>query len=102
MLPPLWHPATDAAEGHAQQLAEAHHDDEELREVFHQFVGETFYRQLLSSMRKTTSKPAYLHGGRAEEAFQSQLDTVLAEKMTQAGDGSLSDAMYELFQLNRT
>jgi hypothetical protein len=72
-----------------------------LREVFHQFVGETFYTRLLSSMRDTVGKPAYLHGGRAEEAFQAQLDQVLAQKMTAATHNRFSDSLFQLFQLNR-
>ena len=76
-------------------------NDEELREVFDQFVGETFYGQMLASMRKSLTKPAYFHGGRGEEVFQGQLDQVLTEKMSRAGSNNLSDAMFELFQLNR-
>src|SRR3989304_4282818 len=56
----------------------------ELRKAFDGFVGETFFSQLLQSMRKTVGKPAYFHGGRAEEIFQQQLDQVLAQKVTEA------------------
>ncbi|HEU0068949.1 MAG TPA: hypothetical protein VFQ26_06760, partial [Nitrospiraceae bacterium] len=47
--------------------------DNRLREVFDEFVGQSFYQQLLGAMRKTVNKPAYFHGGRAEEVFQGQL-----------------------------
>jgi hypothetical protein len=50
-------------------------------------------------MRKTVRKPAYFHGGRAEEVFQGQLDQVLSEKLSEASAGSFSGPMYELFCL---
>ena len=71
----------------------------ETEAAFHQFVGETFFSQLLSAMRKTVRKPAYFHGGRAEEAFQGQLDQVLSEELSKASSGSFSGPMYELFCL---
>ena len=81
--------------------ASTHADDAKLREAFDRFVGETFYSQLLGSMRKTVGKPAYFHGGQAEEIFQQQLDRVLAEKIAKAEASNLTGAMYELFTLGR-
>ena len=71
-------------------------DREEFRKVFHQFVGQTLYGQMLKSMRETQQKPAYFHGGRAEEIFQGQLDQVIVDKMTAATSNSLDDAMFQL------
>lgn len=76
-------------------------EDKEVREAFDQFVGETFFGQMLKAMRKTVDKPAYFHGGQAEEMFRSQLDQMLAEKMSEASAGSFTDSMYNLFQLKR-
>ncbi len=73
-----------------------------LRQAFDQFVGETFFSQMLSSMRKTQGKPAYFHGGRAEEIFQGQLDQVLSQQMTEASASQFSGPMFELFKLNRS
>jgi Rod binding domain-containing protein len=70
-----------------------------LREAFDKFVGNTFFSQMLSSMRKTTGKAAYFNGGRAEEIWQSQLDQVLAEKLTDASADQFSGPMFELFML---
>ena len=64
-------------------------------------MGETFFGQMLKSMRKTVGKPAYFHGGRAEEIFTQQLDQVLAEKLSEASADKLSGPMYELFTLGR-
>jgi flagellar protein FlgJ len=72
-----------------------------LREAFDQFVGETFYGQMLASMRKTLGKPAYFHGGRAEEVFQGQLDQVVAEQMAKANASSFTGPMFDLFSLQR-
>jgi Rod binding domain-containing protein len=69
---------------------------EAVRDTFRQFVGETFFKQMLKSMRSTQNKPAYFHGGHAEEVFQSQLDQVLAEKMTTASADQFADPMFRL------
>jgi hypothetical protein len=56
---------------------------------------------MLKAMRKTVGKPAYFHGGRAEEIFTAQLDQVLAEKISEAGGDRFGGPMYELFLLGR-
>jgi len=100
------------AQGHAKPTAPSElngpagpqngEPNDKVREAFQSFVGETLFGQMLKAMRKTVDKPAYFHGGRAEEMFQQQLDQVLAEKMANADGGKYSDAMYELFTLPRT
>jgi flagellar protein FlgJ len=77
-------------------------DDGELRKAFDTFVGEVFFGQMLSSMRKTVGKPAYFHGGRGEEVFQGQLDQVLAGKLTEASASQFTGPMFNLFQLSRS
>ncbi|MEM9354188.1 MAG: rod-binding protein [Planctomycetota bacterium] len=76
--------------GSEQKLAAA----QEVQETFRQFVGESFYGQLLKSMRTTVGKPAYFHGGRAEEVFRGQLDQTLAEHMTEANSDQIADPMF--------
>jgi Rod binding domain-containing protein len=88
-LTPPAHPAPPSAE------------DQELRETFDSVIGQTLFGQMLRSMRKTVHKPAYFHGGRAEEVFQQQLDQVLAEKISQASAARFTEPMYELFTLGR-
>lgn len=75
--------------------------DGRLREVFDEFVGQSFYQQMLGAMRKTVEKPAYFHGGRAEEIFQGQLDQVLSEKMSAASAAQFTGPMFDLFMLER-
>jgi len=80
---------------------DANAKDQELRANFETFVGETLFGQMLKSMRKSQQKPAYFHGGRAEEVFQQQLDQVLAQKMSHASADKLAGPMFELFTMNR-
>ena len=60
---------------------------EEVRAAFQKAMGDTFYRQLLKTMRDSTSKAAYMHGGQAEDIFQAQLDEILIERMSEANGG---------------
>jgi Rod binding domain-containing protein len=69
---------------------------EDVREAFTQFVGQTFFGQMMKAMRSTVGKPAYFHGGRGEEVFQSQLDQTLAEHMTDASAEQFADPMFRL------
>lgn len=77
-------------------------DDKELKKAFKDFVGQTFFGQLLSSLRSTEGEAAYFNGGRAEEIFRGQLDQVLTEKISDASADKIADPMYELFQLPRS
>ena len=76
-------------------------DDAKVKDVFTQFVGETFFTQLIKSMRSSLGKPAYFHGGRAEEVFQGQLDQLLSERFAESSADQIAEPMYELFRLNR-
>jgi hypothetical protein len=77
-------------------------DDSELKEQFTKFVGETLFGSMLSSMRKSVGKPAYMHGGRTEEVFQKQLDQLIVEDLTEASAATIADPMFELFNLQRS
>ena len=95
--------ATAAAESQARGLEAARPEaSPELREKFDTFVGETFFSQMLGSLRKTVDKPAYFHGGRAEEVFQGQFDQMLSQELTKASAGQFSGPMFELFMLGRS
>ncbi len=72
------------------------------RQAFDRFIGTTFYGQMLAAMQKTVAKPAYFHGGQAEEMFRSQLNQVLAEKLAENTSEQLTGPMFELFSLNRS
>lgn len=65
-----------------------------LREAFDQSIGSTFFRQMLKSLRSSTGKPAYFHGGQAEEIFQSQLDEILISDLASATGDSFSSELF--------
>ncbi len=93
---------TDAKAAEALKLQAADNkQDKKLRQAFDSFVGETFYGQLLSQMRKTVEKSPYFNGGRGEEIFQGQLDQQLAAGMAKANAHTFSGPMYELFALSQ-
>jgi peptidoglycan hydrolase FlgJ len=79
---------------HGDTVSESQKTDE-LRERFTQFVGEAFFGQMIKAMRATVGKPAYFHGGRAEEVFQGQLDQKLAEHLTEASADKFAEPMFE-------
>jgi hypothetical protein len=68
---------------------------EEVQEKFTQFVGEAFYGQMFKAMRSTVGKPAYFHGGRAEEVFQGQLDQTMSEQLTKSTASKFAEPMFE-------
>ena len=76
-------------------------NDTEYREAFDSFVGQVFFGQMLKAMRSTVGKPAYFHGGRAEEIFQQQLDQVVAEKLSDASAEQFSGPMFKLANMGR-
>lgn len=83
--------------GSSASLPESGPGEQQLRKTFSKSVGEVFYTQMLKSMRQTVGKTAYLHGGKAEDMFQQQLDQVLAEKMADRDGDRLTRELYERF-----
>ena len=82
-------PPPNASHQAANQPASA-----ELEAAFTDFVGQTFYGQMLRAMRSSLGKPAYVHGGQAEEIFQTQLDQVLAKKMSDQTGAQFAKPMF--------
>jgi peptidoglycan hydrolase FlgJ len=76
-------------------------DTPELKTAFNDFVGQSFFGELLKQMRSTVGKPAYLHGGLGEDVFQSQLDQILVERISDASAATFSDPMYQLMLARR-
>ncbi len=73
----------------------------ELKDKFQEFVGQTFFGELIKSMRTSQQGAAYFNGGRAEEIFQGQFDQMMSEELSKTSAASISDPMFELFQLGR-
>ena len=69
----------------------------ELESTFRRVVGSVFYGQMLKSLRATVGKPAYVHGGSAEELFQSQLDQYVVDDLSDRQSGPWLDELYQQF-----
>ena len=67
----------------------------QLRQAVDQLVGSVFYGAMLRSLRASTMKGEYGHGGRGEEVFQAQLDQIIAERAGQSQRYSLNHAIYD-------
>ena len=76
-------------------------DKPELQQAFTDFVGQTFFGQLLKQMRASVGKPAFVHGGFGEDVFQGQLDQVLVERISDASASTFSDPMFQLLMARR-
>lgn len=72
-----------------------------LKQAFSDFVGQTFFSELIKSYRSTQQPAAYFNGGRAEKIFQGQLDQVLAENLSERSAEKFADPMFEQFMLRR-
>lgn len=95
-------PAFPSASGEIGLGGMGEKQGEDLKEAFQNFVGQTLFSQMISSLRSSQEGSAYFNGGRAEKIFQGQLDQILSEEMTKASASQLSEPMYELFQLQRS
>lgn len=91
-------PPTDL-EAARDNLASSQQGPDELRKWFNRAVGQTFFRQMISEMRKGLQPSAYFHGGRGEEVFQKELDQIMAEKMAEASGDKFAGPMFDLFEL---
>jgi hypothetical protein len=77
-------------------------DTPELKKAFTDFAGQTFFGELVKQMRETLHKPAFFHGGMGEDIFQSQLDQIMVERMSQTSAKSFTDPMYDLLMARRS
>src|SRR6476660_7424304 len=78
------------------------HDSPELHKAFTDFVGQTFFGELVKQMRATVDKPAFFHGGMGEDIFQTQLDQIMVERMSDVTATTFSDPMYHLMMASRS
>lgn len=69
----------------------------ELREAFQDFVAGTFYKQMFKALRSGQNKPAYFHGGQAEEMFQAHLDQQISEDLAKGQGSAFSDTLFSSF-----
>ena len=68
----------------------------ELKKAYTDFVGKTFFGQMMKSMRSTVGQAAYFNGGKAEEMFRSQLDQQTTDAMSNASAGEIAEPMFKV------
>src|SRR2546423_15598396 len=78
------------------------HDTPELQKAFTDFVGQTFFGELVKQMRATVHKPAFFHGGIGEDIFQTQLHQLMVERISETSAATFSDPMYQLLMASRS
>ncbi len=72
-------------------------EPKDLETSFQQAVGGLLFGQLIKSLRDGVGKPAYIHGGQAEEMFQTQMDQKLAETLATREGGTFVKELYQRF-----
>ncbi len=70
-------------------------DLKQLKEVTGKVVGSAFFGTLLKSMRDSTLKGDYGHGGRGEDVFSAQLHGIYAESIGSSMQNGIGTAIYE-------
>lgn len=66
-----------------------------LRETIGRVIGSVFFGTLLKTMRESSFKGQYGHGGRGEEVFAAQLHGLLAERLGATAPSGLADVLYD-------
>lgn len=68
------------------------------RRLVGEFVGQAFYGVLMKQVQESRLKTEYLHGGRAEEAFASQLGMELAARIGRSANDPVAERIHRSFQ----
>lgn len=77
------------------QAATAQDVDQQMREVAEQFVSGAFLQPLLKQMQDDPFRSDLMHGGFAEDSFQSQLNTIIADRIAAKPDFPIVDALHK-------
>jgi len=97
--------ATSALEESVQKLTSLSHQPTDqkgkMQEKFQEFMAGTFYGQMVKALRSGQQKPAYFHGGQAEEIFQGQMDQIVSENLAKTHGASFAEPMYRAYQQQR-
>lgn len=66
-----------------------------MRRSAEQLVASNFILPMLSELREESAKNPYFHGGRGEQAFGQQLDTILADRIVQKANLPIVEVIYK-------
>jgi Rod binding domain-containing protein len=72
----------------------------DLKSTFQDFVAGTFYQEMMKCVRKMHGKPAYLHGGQAEDIFQNQMDQQVSQDLAHKRGDQFADSLFQAFIQN--
>ena len=73
----------------------------EVQEKFQEFMAGTFYAQMVKSLRAGQGKPAYFHGGQAEEIFQSQMDQIVSTNLAKSHGAEMAEPLFRAYLQQR-
>ena len=85
------------ASNHLKRSADDH---SEMRAAFQETVAGLLFGQMIKALRSGVGKPAYLHGGPAEDMFQAQMDQEVAESLAKSHGGMFIDNLYARFLID--
>ena len=86
--------SVEAVQATTQMSPVAKADLSRLRQAAGQTVGSFFYGTLLRTMRESSLKGDYGHGGRGEDVFAGQLHNMMAERLGTSPNNDLGDIVY--------
>lgn len=89
---PAFQPLTSSGQSTGPQTGPS-----ELKTTFQNAVASMFFGQMMKALRSGVGKPAYIHGGQAEEMFQSQMDQHVAENLAKSDGGPFIENLYQRF-----
>jgi len=95
--PAMAMPATTGFERMLDGLRQADPPDRDMHRLAEQLVGQALYLPLLKQARNNAFKSDLFHGGQGEEAFGSQLDMELADRLAKRNGQGLVDAIAAKF-----
>ncbi len=70
-------------------------ESQTIRTAAEQLVATTFINPMLAKMRDDPFKSDLFHGGRGEEVFGQQLDTMYSDRIVSSTDFAIVDAVYD-------
>ncbi|QDT66131.1 hypothetical protein [Calycomorphotria hydatis] len=72
-------------------------------EAFRDFAAGTMFGNMLKALHKSHTKPAYFHGGQAEDVFRAELDRTIGKQLAETHGDDLIRNMSKSFsnQLNQ-
>ena len=72
--------------------------DAKLKEAAGEVVGQIFFAPLLAQMRRSSLEGEFGHGGRGEEVFGAQLDSLLAGEIGRSKQSPIAEVIWQRYR----